>query len=246
MNCWPLEPTNLVVGMRVPARWAGLGAPLALWAGPLVWKLEQHLSPARSNTLRCLRIECLSVGIRPIFPDCACLSINFSRPRYWFTRRRGQGVEIVQESPHLVPLGADLPAEDDLSPTVRCDCEGGRRVPLLSSPSTHSLPFYPLIRVTNLFYGIWISHKPEIAVVVFLSRPSNTGCQETRGQPLLGTDCQLVDKRIEIWANCHSMTAMVDTLILTNYFHPKTGILCPFLFDLLTSGIGHVVNIPCP
>ena len=104
--------------MRVPARWAGLGAPLALWAGPLVWKLEQHLSPARSNTLRCLRIECLSVGIRPIFPDCACLSINFSRPRYWFTRRRGQGVEIVQESPHLVPLGADLPAEDDLSPVV--------------------------------------------------------------------------------------------------------------------------------
>ena len=33
-------------------------------------------------------------------------------------RRRGPGVEIVQEGPDFVPLGADLPAEDDLSPVV--------------------------------------------------------------------------------------------------------------------------------
>jgi hypothetical protein len=33
-------------------------------------------------------------------------------------RRRGPGIEIVQEGPDLVPLGADLPAEDDLSPVV--------------------------------------------------------------------------------------------------------------------------------
>ena len=34
MNCWPLGPTNVVVGMLVPARWARLGERLALWAGP--------------------------------------------------------------------------------------------------------------------------------------------------------------------------------------------------------------------
>lgn len=30
--------------------------------------------------------------------------------------RHGLGIEIVQIGPHLVPMGADLPPEDDLSP----------------------------------------------------------------------------------------------------------------------------------